>query len=154
MLTQKDEFEQQLHKSVKQMEPSELLDYIQLQFKSKFGYELPVEREREVSMLKRLKKTYGADAGYILKWYFEHHGGESTYRSGRVHKFKMSWLAASQKYWLDELFEEVQEQKMKERKELLSQVEDVKSKDDPKQSKTKTREENNGFATLDELMGR
>lgn len=146
-LNQKDEFEFRIGKSVKQMEPRELLDYIQLQFKSKFGYDIPVEREREISMLKRLKKTYGEDAGNILKWYFGHHGGETLYRDGKSHRFKMSWLASSQKYWLDELYEEVQEQKMKDRKELR----ELLSKKD---SKPKSREENYGFATLDELMGR
>lgn len=104
-----DPVEQHMHKRVELMEANELFDYFETWYEGLFGEKLRSDRPSEMSIFKRFKKTYGPDAGRIIKWFFFKHGGLHTQRTGKKVKFKISWLSRSKKHWQDEMLEELRD---------------------------------------------
>lgn len=149
---QKDEFELSMMKSVKLMEPKELLDYIEKRFQDEVGYKLATDREKEISILNKLKKVYGEDAGNIVKLFFDKHHGVLTDSAGRKQTFKMAWLSSGYKWWLDELYDRVQKEKKLERDQLYSSVTGT-DKDDVQMGKSQSAR-NHGFLGLEDILGR
>lgn len=114
--TEQDPVEQMMGKKVEVMEPRELFDYFEAWFEGLFERKLPQDREREMSYFKYLKRVYGVNAGRIIKWAFFKYGGERTDAQGRKTKIGPSTWGTSQKWWHDQLLDEMLTQVNKERK--------------------------------------
>ena len=70
-----DSIEEMLGKSVEDLTDTELVVYVKTSMKEINGLDLPVQGMRERSIMAGLKRTYGPDAGKIVKWAFQHHQG-------------------------------------------------------------------------------
>ena len=63
-----DAVELTLGKPVDQLSDTELVAYVKATLKTSHGLDLPTAPQRERSIMASLKRTYGSDAGRIVKW--------------------------------------------------------------------------------------
>jgi len=99
-----DSIEEMLGKSVEDLTDTELVVYVKTSMKEINGLDLPVQGMRERSIMAGLKRTYGPDAGKIVKWAFQHHQGR---RDGKPITY--STFSKNMKWWTDILYLELQE---------------------------------------------
>ena len=99
-----DAVEQMLGKPVYELSDNELVTYVKTSLREVNGLELPVQGMRERSIMAGLKRTYGPDAGKIVKWAFQHHQGR---RDGKPITY--STFSKNMKWWTDILYLELQE---------------------------------------------
>lgn len=99
-----DAVEQMLGKPVYELSDNELVTYVKTSLREVNGLELPVQGMRERSIMAGLKRTYGRDAGKIVKWAFQHHQGR---RDGKPITY--STFSKNMKWWTDILYLELQE---------------------------------------------
>ena len=99
-----DAVEQMLGKPVYELSDNELVVYVKTSMKEINGLDLPVQGMRERSIMAGLKRTYGPDAGKIVKWAFQHHQGR---RDGKPITY--STFSKNMKWWTDILYLELQE---------------------------------------------
>ena len=104
-----DSVEEMLGKSVENMTDTELVTYVKTSLREVNGLELPVQGMRERSIMAGLKRTYGRDAGKIVKWAFQHHQGRRDGKPITYSTFSknMKWLTD---IWYLELQEHAQRQ--------------------------------------------
>lgn len=104
-----DSVEEMLGKSVENMTDTELVTYVKTSLREVNGLELPVQGMRERSIMAGLKRTYGPDAGKIVKWAFQHHQGRRDGKPITYSTFSknMKWLTD---IWYLELQEHAQRQ--------------------------------------------
>lgn len=104
-----DSVEEMLGKSVENMTNTELVTYVKTSLREVNGLELPVQGMRERSIMAGLKRTYGPDAGKIVKWAFQHHQGRRDGKPITYSTFSknMKWLTD---IWYLELQEHAQRQ--------------------------------------------
>lgn len=104
-----DSVEEMLGKSVENMTDTELVTYVKTSLREVNGLELPVQGMRERSIMAGLKRTYGPDAGKIVKWAFQHHQGRRDGKPITYSTFSknMKWLTD---IWYLELQEAAQRQ--------------------------------------------
>lgn len=99
-----DSIEEMLGKSVEDLTDTELVVYVKTSMKEINGLDLPVQGQRERAIMAGLKRTYGRDAGKIIKWVFQHHQGR---RDGKPVTY--STFSKNMKWWTDILYLELQE---------------------------------------------
>lgn len=99
-----DAVEQMLGKQVEDLTDTELVVYVKTSMKEINGLELPVQGQRERAIMAGLKRTYGRDAGKIIKWVFQHHQGR---RDGKPITYSM--FSKNMKWWTDIMYLELQE---------------------------------------------
>ena len=89
-----DSIEEMLGKSVEDLTDTELVVYVKTSMKEINGLDLPVQGMRERSIMAGLKRTYGPDAGKIVKWAFQHHQGRRDGKPITYSTFSknMKWL--------------------------------------------------------------
>ena len=104
-----DSVEEMLGKSVEDLTDTELVVYVKTSMKEINGLDLPVQGMRERSIMAGLKRTYGPDAGKIVKWAFQHHQGRRDGKPITYSTFSknMKWLTD---IWYLELQEHAQRQ--------------------------------------------
>ena len=102
--TDLDDAENTLGKPVDLMTDTQLVSYIKMSLKNYSDLNLPVQGQRERSIMAALKRTYGSDAGKIVKWAFYKHRG----RKGAT-SITYSTFASGMKWWTDLLYVEMQE---------------------------------------------
>lgn len=104
-----DSIEEMLGKSVEDLTDTELVVYVKTSMKEINGLDLPVQGMRERSIMAGLKRTYGPDAGKIVKWAFQHHQGRRDGKPITYSTFSknMKWLTD---IWYLELQEHAQRQ--------------------------------------------
>ncbi len=97
--------ELKLGESVDKMDPRRLFQYAYEMFKERFGYDLPTDYIKNLSVLKWLKKTYPNDAGKLIKWVFYKYDGVVG-----TEPFSINLFQSGHKWWIDkELFKMKQE---------------------------------------------
>ena len=99
-----DAVEQMLGKQVEDLTDTELVVYVKTSMKEINGLDLPVQGQRERAIMAGLKRTYGRDAGKIIKWVFHHHHGR---RDGKPITYSM--FSKNMKWWTDIMYLELQE---------------------------------------------
>ena len=99
-----DAVEQMLGKPVYELSDNELVVYVKTSMKQVNNLELPVEGMRERSIMAALKRTYGPDAGKIVKWVFSRHQGR---KEGKPVTY--STFSKNMKWWTDIMYLELQE---------------------------------------------
>lgn len=104
-----DAVEQMLGKQVEDLTDTELVVYVKTSMKEINGLDLPVQGQRERAIMAGLKRTYGRDAGKIIKWVFQHHQGRRDGKPVTYSTFSknMKWLTD---IWYLELQEAAQQQ--------------------------------------------
>lgn len=112
MFVDLDAIEQSMGKPVTAMTAMELVSYVKIWIKAVYEVDLPVSPNRERFIFIALKKTYGNDAGRIVKWPFWKYDGKrngefvtySTFSKG------MKWITD---IWYMELQEHVKREMAK-----------------------------------------
>ena len=99
-----DSVEEMLGKSVEDLTDTEMVVYVKTSMKEINGLELPVQGQRERAIMAGLKRTYGRDAGKIIKWVFHHHHGR---RDGKPITY--STFSKNMKWLTDQWYLELQE---------------------------------------------
>ena len=99
-----DAVEQMLGKPVYELSDNELVVYVKTSMKQVNNLELPVQGMRERSIMAALKRTYGPDAGKIVKWAFSRHQGR---KEGKPVTY--STFSKNMKWWTDIMYLELQE---------------------------------------------
>ncbi len=103
-ISELDSVEEMLGKSVETMTDTELVTYIKTSMKQQSNLDLPVQGMRERSIMAGLKRTYGTDAGKIVKWVFQHHHGR---KDGKPITYSI--FSKNMKWWTDMMYLELQE---------------------------------------------
>lgn len=113
MFTELDALEKYFKKPVVEMTADDLVSYVKLYMKVVHRLELPVDPSvpRERSVFLGLKKTYGSDAGLVVKWVLWKYRGIWEGKPIGYFDFqkKMKW-------WTDQMYQELQLQVQKEEK--------------------------------------
>ncbi|QDH91782.1 hypothetical protein SEA_PHRAPPUCCINO_107 [Mycobacterium phage Phrappuccino] len=102
--TDLDIAEQTLGKPVTAMTDTELVSYLKIAVKALQDIDLPVDGMPERSVMAGLKRTYGPQAGNILKWVCWRHEGK--YRGQVIGYFS---FAKGRKWFTDMLYTELQQ---------------------------------------------
>lgn len=119
-LLQRDNVEEELGKSIVQMDEYQLLPYCQERYKAQFKTALPVESARDRAILRTLLKVYGSGVGgYIIKWIFEKHSG--CFTSGD----RFTFTRLSHRWRTDEVYEEMLPVLMRELEEREGQAQKI-----------------------------
>lgn len=113
MFSDKDALEKYFNKTVTEMTADDLISYIRKYMQVVYEIELAIDPSvpRERSVFKALKKTYGDDAGLIVKWVFWKYKG--VYEGRQINYFSFQ---KSQKWWTDQMYTELQLQLNREKK--------------------------------------
>lgn len=90
--------------SVRDMNPTILMSYIQETFKREFNYSLPVDREKDMGIVRRLCRVYKQDAGPIVQYFFSRYHGQ--YQGQR---FSIPMLSSGWQWLTDKLLHEINE---------------------------------------------
>lgn len=108
-----DPLEKYLNKLVTEMTAEDLISYIKTYMSTVYELELVIDPSipRERSVFRALKKTYGEDAGLIVKWVFWKYKGKVEDRYVNFFDFQKS-----RKWWTDLMYQELQLQQQKEKK--------------------------------------
>lgn len=105
----RDQAEEMLGKSVREMNEYQLATYTQAMFTATFGFPLAMDGRREPATFRRLRRIYGDEAGLLVKWAFlAHHGLRRDSRG--TEKFSISWFSEGRKWIADGLYSEVQQE--------------------------------------------
>ncbi len=121
--------EEHLNQSVNELTPEQMFVYGYEMFRETFGYTMSRNYVKDIAILKKFKKTYGKEAGKLLKWMFYRHNGTCD---GQV--FSFTWLASGRHWWVD--------QELHKMKENLGEI---KTRRIPKQTKV-------GFMSVADMM--
>jgi hypothetical protein len=105
MFVDLDAIEQSMGKPVCNMTAIELVTYVKMWIKAVYEVDLPVSANRERYIFSGLKRTYGNDAGRIVKWPFWKYDGK---RSGEFVTY--STFSKGMKWITDIWYMEMQEQ--------------------------------------------
>jgi hypothetical protein len=105
-----DPIELTLGKPVTAMTDTELVSYLKVAVRYYQGIELAVEGTRERAVMAGLKRTYGPDAGPLVKWAMWRHGGK--FRNEIINHFAFT---KGRKWFTDKLHIELQEHRNAER---------------------------------------
>lgn len=100
-----DPVEELLGMSVRNMNPTLLMSYIQESFKREFNYSMPVDREKDMGIIRRLCRVYKKDAGPIIQHFF--HGYHGQYQGQR---FSIPMFSSGWQFLTDKLLHEIKEQ--------------------------------------------
>lgn len=97
-----DSAEEKLGRRVSVMDPVSLFAYCQESHKRVYGYPMAVEYTKALGITRWLKKTYGSDAGEILKWIF-------TQYNGRINgqNFSLSMCSSNWSWFLEQMRHEM-----------------------------------------------
>jgi hypothetical protein len=109
-----DTAELTLGKPVTAMTDSELVSYLRLAIRAHQDIDLPIEGTPERSVMASLKRTYGTEAGNIVKWACYRHGAKDGDQVIGYFSF-----AKGRKWYCDRLYTELQQHR-KEQRELAS----------------------------------
>lgn len=111
MFKDPDPLEQYLNKTVTDMTAEELITYIKTYMSVVYQLDLALDPSvpRERSVFKALQKTYGADAGLIVKWVFWKYQGK--YNGEFVNFFS---FVKARKWWTDLMYQEMQLHRQRE----------------------------------------
>jgi len=104
-----DAAELTLGKPVTSMTDSELVSYLKLAVRHHQDIDIPVDGNPERAVMAALKRTYGPDAGNIVKWCCWHHGakmGQGKMAGQVVGYFS---FAKGMKWFTDMLYVELQQ---------------------------------------------
>jgi hypothetical protein len=96
VFTDPDPIEELLGKCVTEMVDQELVTYARLSLKAWYDLDLPTTAQRERSIMACLQRTYGPDAGLVVKWALQHE--PATY----------SMFSVGQKWRTDKWYVELQ----------------------------------------------
>lgn len=100
---QSDFGEDLLGKSVKNMSGDDLLPYAVAMHKEYLGFRLIIDPVKDRAVMRWLKKTYGEEAGEMVKWMFFQHGGKLD--NGET--FTTTWFNSNHKWWIDQIYSEM-----------------------------------------------
>lgn len=104
-----DAIEQSMGKPVTAMTATELVTYVKVWIKAVYEIDLPVTPNRERFIFVGLIRTYGSDAGRIVKWPFWKYDGK---RNGEFVTY--STFSKGMKWITDIWYMEMQEQAKRE----------------------------------------
>lgn len=105
-----DAIEQSMGKPVTAMNAMELVTYVKMWIKAVYEVDLPVSANRERYIFAGLKRTYGSEAGRLVKWPFWKYDGK---RAGEYVTY--STFSRGMKWLTDIWFLEMQEQTKREK---------------------------------------
>lgn len=103
-VTEFDPVEELLGISVRNMNPTLLLSYIQESFKREFNYSLPIDREKDMGIIRRLCRVYKKDSGSIIQRFFQVYHGQF-----QGQRFSIPMLSSGWQYFTDRLLHEIKE---------------------------------------------
>lgn len=97
-----DAGESLLGMSVEKMGAEELLPYCIAMHKDILGFKPAIDLHKDKAVLRWLRKTYGEDAGRIVKWTFFKYNGEVDGET-----FAVTWFNRGHKWWIDQMYSEM-----------------------------------------------
>lgn len=100
-----DAVEELLGMSVHNMNPTILMSYIQESFKREFNYSLPIDREKDMGIVRRLCRVYKKDAGSIIQYFFHQYHGQH-----QGQQFSIPMFCQQRQWFTDKLLHEIKEQ--------------------------------------------
>lgn len=105
-----DQAELTLGKPVTAMTDSELVSYLRLAIRAHQDIDLPIEGSPERAVMAALKRTYGSEAGNIVKWACYRHGAKDGEQVIGYFSF-----AKGRKWYVDRLYTELQQHRREQR---------------------------------------
>jgi hypothetical protein len=98
-----DPVESELGCRVQLMSADQLISYVKMYMRAMHGIKMAIEGNPERQVLQKLSKTYGPDAGLIVKWVLWNYDG---IQDGKPISFFI--FSSKMKWWTDKMYAEMQ----------------------------------------------